>query len=96
MESRLRGPRGKSRSARPLLPSLAVPPGDILHENENGPVLTRSSNPHPHESTNRPVDLLGLEAYSLHAPFTEHLDITSFDAGARETALEQILRAAST
>jgi sugar phosphate isomerase/epimerase len=41
------------------------------------------------------MEELGLEAYSLHAPFAPHLDITSFDAGARETALEQILRAAS-
>jgi sugar phosphate isomerase/epimerase len=41
------------------------------------------------------IEDLGLEAYSLHAPFAPHIDITSLDAGTREKALEEILRAAT-
>jgi sugar phosphate isomerase/epimerase len=37
---------------------------------------------------------LGLEAYSLHAPFAEAIDITSFNTGDRRHAQEEILRAA--
>jgi sugar phosphate isomerase/epimerase len=40
------------------------------------------------------IEELGLEAYSLHAPFAPHIDITSLDAGTRENALGEILRAA--
>jgi sugar phosphate isomerase/epimerase len=41
------------------------------------------------------MEELGLEAYSLHAPFAPHIDITSLDAGTREKALGEILRAAN-
>lgn len=37
---------------------------------------------------------LDLEAYSLHAPFADNLDITSLDAGARRYACDEVLRAA--
>jgi sugar phosphate isomerase/epimerase len=34
---------------------------------------------------------LGMEAYSFHAPFADHIDISSPDAGSRNTALKEIL-----
>jgi sugar phosphate isomerase/epimerase len=37
---------------------------------------------------------LDLEAYSLHAPFADGIDITSFDEGQRNGSIEEILRAA--
>ncbi|MFZ0711439.1 MAG: sugar phosphate isomerase/epimerase family protein [Terrimicrobiaceae bacterium] len=37
---------------------------------------------------------LGLEAYSFHAPFADHIDISSLDAGMRAKALKEILEAA--
>ena len=40
------------------------------------------------------IDKLGLETYSFHAPFSDHIDITSPDAGAREFALKELLHAA--
>lgn len=42
----------------------------------------------------RLIDDLGLETYSFHAPFSEHIDITSPDRGAREFALKELLQAA--
>jgi sugar phosphate isomerase/epimerase len=46
------------------------------------------------ERAARRIEELELEAYSLHAPFAPHLDITSPDAGARRSALSEILKAA--
>jgi sugar phosphate isomerase/epimerase len=40
------------------------------------------------------IEELGLEAYSLHAPFASHLDITSRDLETRDKALTEILMAA--
>jgi len=37
---------------------------------------------------------LNLEAYSLHAPFAESIDITSLDPGQRQSSLDEILRVA--
>ena len=37
---------------------------------------------------------LGLEAYSFHAPFAEHIDITAFHAETRHRAVHEILIAA--
>ena len=37
---------------------------------------------------------LGMEAFSFHAPFATDLDISSQDAGQRQRALDEILRAA--
>ena len=37
---------------------------------------------------------LGMEAYSFHAPFAPHIDISSPDAAQREVALGEIVRAA--
>lgn len=42
----------------------------------------------------RVIGDLGLEAYSFHAPFAEHIDITSPDPGARDRALRELLKAA--
>jgi sugar phosphate isomerase/epimerase len=38
---------------------------------------------------------LGMEAYSFHAPFSDHIDIASPDATRRASALSEILRAAA-
>src|SRR5688500_6334329 len=35
-----------------------------------------------------------LEPYSFHAPFADHIDITSLDANIRNVAVQEILRAA--
>jgi sugar phosphate isomerase/epimerase len=40
------------------------------------------------------IDQLGLEAYSFHAPFAEHIDITSPDAQFRDSSTQEILQAA--
>jgi sugar phosphate isomerase/epimerase len=40
------------------------------------------------------INDLELETYSFHAPFSERIDITSPDAGARDFALKELLRAA--
>ena len=40
------------------------------------------------------VEELGMEAYSFHAPFSDHIDISSSDASLREQALVEILQAA--
>ncbi len=42
----------------------------------------------------RRVEELGIEAYSFHAPFADHIDISSSDAGLREQALVEIVQAA--
>ena len=42
----------------------------------------------------RRVEELGIEAYSFHAPFADHIDISSGDAGIRKQALVEIFRAA--
>lgn len=45
-------------------------------------------------ASNRRIDELDLEAYSLHAPFAEDIDITSLDAGRRHHARDELVRAA--
>lgn len=40
------------------------------------------------------IEELGLEPYSLHAPFAEHIDITSLDPSRRGHARDELLRAA--
>jgi len=40
------------------------------------------------------IDALGLEAYSFHAPFADHIDITSLNHEQRNVALQEILKAA--
>ena len=45
-------------------------------------------------SAARLIDELGLETYSFHAPFSEHIDITSPDPHAREFALKELVQAA--
>lgn len=40
------------------------------------------------------VDSLGLEAYSFHAPFSDHIDITSPDRQARDVARNELFKAA--
>src|SRR5258708_15745960 len=42
----------------------------------------------------RRVEELGIEAYSFHAPFADHIDISSSDAGLRGQALAAIVQAA--
>jgi sugar phosphate isomerase/epimerase len=42
----------------------------------------------------RRVEELGMEAYSFHAPFAEHIDVSSSDAARRKQALFEIDRAA--
>ena len=42
----------------------------------------------------RRVEELGIEAYSFHAPFADQIDISSRDAGIRQQALAEIIRAA--
>ncbi len=46
------------------------------------------------EAAARRMDELGMEAYSFHAPFAEHIDISSLDESARNGALREILQAA--
>ncbi len=40
------------------------------------------------------ISARGLECYSFHAPFADHIDITAADAGQREVSLQEILKAA--
>lgn len=40
------------------------------------------------------IDELGLESYSFHAPFADHIDITALNADQRNLALQEILQAA--
>ena len=40
------------------------------------------------------IQELGMEAYSFHAPFSDHIDIASSDDDARGSALAEILVAA--
>ncbi len=40
------------------------------------------------------ITALGLEPYSFHAPFADHIDITALDPSRRETARQEILQAA--
>ena len=40
------------------------------------------------------IDQLGMEAYSLHAPFADRIDISSLEDERREQSLQEILRAA--
>jgi len=40
------------------------------------------------------IEELGMEAYSFHAPFADHLDITALNADQRNEAATEILRAA--
>jgi sugar phosphate isomerase/epimerase len=52
---------------------------------------------HDHAAVSRAAqmaDELGFEAYSFHAPFAEHIDISSLDVNIRRRAYEEILRAA--
>jgi sugar phosphate isomerase/epimerase len=37
---------------------------------------------------------LGIEAYSFHAPFADHIDITSLDEGVRQRSVAEVLSAA--
>ena len=41
----------------------------------------------------RLIDDLGIEPYSLHAPFADHIDITSFDREHRERSRHELIRA---
>jgi sugar phosphate isomerase/epimerase len=40
------------------------------------------------------IEVLGMEAYSFHAPFADHIDIASPDEGRRRAGLEEIIQAA--
>ncbi len=40
------------------------------------------------------MDQLGLETYSFHAPFSDHIDITSPDSHVRDFARDELLKAA--
>lgn len=42
----------------------------------------------------RRIDELEMEAYSFHAPFADHIDITALNPELRSTALREILKAA--
>ena len=42
----------------------------------------------------RQVEELGMEAYSFHAPFADHIDISSRDSECRRRALTEVLQAA--
>src|SRR4051812_42348685 len=42
----------------------------------------------------RRLEECGIEAYSFHAPFADHIDVSSDDAGLRQRAVAEILRAA--
>ena len=39
------------------------------------------------------MESLHLEAYSMHAPFADHIDITALDSAEREQAAEELMRA---
>lgn len=39
------------------------------------------------------ISLLGMEAYSFHAPFAQHIDISDPDSECREAALKEIVKA---
>jgi sugar phosphate isomerase/epimerase len=39
------------------------------------------------------IDQLGMEAYSFHAPFADHIDISSLDEKCRENAVHEIFHA---
>ncbi|MEO7931595.1 MAG: sugar phosphate isomerase/epimerase family protein [Chthoniobacterales bacterium] len=48
---------------------------------------------HNHELVHRAaarIDELGMEAYSFHAPFANHIDLSTFDKGDRQRALDEI------
>ena len=52
---------------------------------------------HNHASVKRAGELIqeyDFEPFSFHAPFADHIDITSLDAGVRQAAIQEILRAA--
>lgn len=52
---------------------------------------------HDHDAVHRAakrIEELGLEAYSFHAPFADHIDITSLIPDRRGMALQEILKAA--
>jgi sugar phosphate isomerase/epimerase len=52
---------------------------------------------HDHEVVRRAgklIDELGLESYSFHAPFADHIDITSLNPDQRNLALQEIFKAA--
>lgn len=40
------------------------------------------------------IDRLELEPYSFHAPFADHIDITSLDAQIRDASIREIMQAA--
>lgn len=42
----------------------------------------------------RQIGELGMESYSFHAPFADHIDITALDPAQRDLALQEILKAA--
>jgi sugar phosphate isomerase/epimerase len=42
----------------------------------------------------RRIDELGMEPYSFHAPFADHIDISALNSDQRNIALQEILRAA--
>jgi len=42
----------------------------------------------------RRIDELGMEPYSFHAPFADHIDISALNSDQRNVALHEILRAA--
>lgn len=46
-------------------------------------------------NASRRIDELGLEPYSLHAPFADDIDITSFDGGHRHHAQQELMQAAT-
>lgn len=46
------------------------------------------------EKAARKLEQLGIEAYSFHAPFADHIDISSLDGNLRDQALREILQAA--
>ena len=53
---------------------------------------------HDQNAVNRAADRikeLHLEAYSLHAPFAPHIDISAADIGQRELSVQEILKAAN-
>jgi len=54
---------------------------------------------HDHDAARRAakrMEELSMEAYSFHAPFAKHIDISSRDAQERNASLQEILRAAET
>jgi sugar phosphate isomerase/epimerase len=40
------------------------------------------------------LDALGISAYSFHAPFAEHIDISSLDKGQRAASVREVIQAA--